>query len=221
MLLPEYSTAGALIFVESMDTWLHTHRDISTKGDVLLVPGGKLAVGSGCCSLAGDICEVWHESNHWRLLGRQSSHLRQLNVLADLFPVARVSTSVDPHAVVAFQQTLRIEGGSSSASTGPASEASRDVVLPDTQFSADEAGHAEQPPLATIDGLQSLLGDTPESFNQVFERMLRTSPQRARVVTRDVVADMIEFPEGVIRQTLPEIHRLTSQLAAKAGCPFS
>ena len=66
----------------------------------------------------------------------------------------------------------------------------------------------------------SLLRGTPEQLNEEFRRIFLSSPRRAAVVSRNLVAHMIKFLEDRVRRVLPDIHRMIQSLATKAGCPF-
>ena len=68
--------------------------------------------------------------------------------------------------------------------------------------------------------LMSLAFGTPEDFNIKFAEIHASSPARAAIVTKYLLADLVKFPVDKVKSNFPSIARMTEQLAAKAGCPF-
>ena len=65
-----------------------------------------------------------------------------------------------------------------------------------------------------------LLRSSPLEFNHAFEKLFHTDPDRARLIVRYILADLVPFPVEAVKQQLPEVFRMTDTLAEKAGCPF-
>ena len=128
--------------------------------------------------------------------------------------VARVPLNVaDPPLTArlsrhAMQRFATCAGGASSE---PAAGAS----------SSAPRGSADTPVGRSLrDECSSLLHCSPEVFDRTFQRIYQRSPERAQVVARYLLADLVRFPVDLIEAELPEIFSMTSLLAQKAGCPF-
>lgn len=65
-----------------------------------------------------------------------------------------------------------------------------------------------------------LLRSSPLEFNQAFEKLFHADPDRARLIVRYILADLVPFPVEAVEEQLPEVFRMTDTLAQKAGCPF-
>ena len=65
-----------------------------------------------------------------------------------------------------------------------------------------------------------LLRSSPLEFNQAFEKLFHADPDRARLIVRYILADLVPFPVEAVKEQLPEVFRMTDTLAQKAGCPF-
>ena len=74
--------------------------------------------------------------------------------------------------------------------------------------------------IAHRDKFSGLLCCSPDVFDRAFQRIYKRSPERAQVVARYLLADLVRFPVDLIEAKLPEIFSITSLLAKKAGCPF-
>ena len=70
------------------------------------------------------------------------------------------------------------------------------------------------------DEARSLLRSTPNEFNHGFEKLFHSDPDRARLIVRYILADLVPFPVEAVKAQLPEVFRMTDTLAQKAGCPF-
>ncbi|CAJ1389802.1 unnamed protein product [Effrenium voratum] len=117
--------------------------------------------------------------------------------------LVELQTARGPHGVsvggcrsVTEPNVISVQGGSAS------SVVREPAAVP-------PAGDAE---LTQVEGVEeeaswgSLLHNTPDAFNRVFARIYHQSPERARVVSRYMLANMVRFPEASIQQTLPEVH---------------
>eukprot|EP00438_Fugacium_kawagutii_P031201 Skav220796 [mRNA] locus=scaffold150:236840:244810:+ [translate_table: standard] len=65
-----------------------------------------------------------------------------------------------------------------------------------------------------------LLRSTPEDFNRAFETVYRKDPERAKLISRYILADLAQFPYEDLQRTVPRVYEMTESLAQKAGCPF-
>eukprot|EP00438_Fugacium_kawagutii_P034999 Skav222690 [mRNA] locus=scaffold5100:7512:13418:- [translate_table: standard] len=96
------------------------------------------------------------------------------------------------------EHPLSFRGGAAS-STGP-------VAAPQRERVRDE--------------FTSLLRASPDGFDHAFQKIFQRSPERAQIVTRYLLADLVKFPIDTVRTEMPQVFSMTSLLAQKAGCPF-
>jgi hypothetical protein len=127
--------------------------------------------------------------------------------------VARIPINVaDPpltarHSRHAMRRFATCTGGASSAAA--------------TVSSSSPQGSQPDPAVcAHRDEFRGLLCCSPDVFDRAFQRIYKRSPERAQVVARYLLADLVRFPVDLIEAKLPEIFSITSLLAKKAGCPF-
>ncbi|CAL1136057.1 unnamed protein product [Cladocopium goreaui] len=66
----------------------------------------------------------------------------------------------------------------------------------------------------------NLLRGTPEDFNRAFADVYRKDPERAKLISRYILADLAPFPHEQLKNALPDVYSMTDNLAQKAGCPF-
>ena len=109
--------------------------------------------------------------------------------------------------------------GGSSPDRGEGLDFMHDVEAEDEEGAggSQRPGHGD----GGAASVQSLLRGAPEEFDSLFADIIRRSPDRARIVARYLLADMLVFPETIVEEKLPEVHRMTQSLASKAGCPFA
>ncbi|CAL1141553.1 unnamed protein product, partial [Cladocopium goreaui] len=66
----------------------------------------------------------------------------------------------------------------------------------------------------------NLLRGTPEDFNRAFADVYRKDPERAKLISRYILADLAPFPHEQLKNALPDVYSMTDNLTQKAGCPF-
>ena len=82
------------------------------------------------------------------------------------------------------------------------------------------ASSCSMPAALESDEWCSLLNATPEAFDKTFAKIYQQSPERAQIVVRYMLANLVSFPTASLQEELPAIYEMTTALAQKAGCPF-
>ena len=82
------------------------------------------------------------------------------------------------------------------------------------------ASSCSMPAALESDEWCSLLNATPEAFDKTFAKIYQQSPERAQIVARYMLANLVSFPTASLQEELPAIYEMTTALAQKAGCPF-